>query len=296
MTFEQFIIDQGYEPPCPLHDDGKIHRFPAPDKKRSNRSAWYWYVGEAGVLGDWTNGFKATWIGKVQGGTITKERMKRLRDLSMKRHKDTQTLQQRAKKMAESMWAFAKPGPHLYLERKGPLKCHNTRVLDHRLLVPLYSPAGLDDLVNLQRIYPDGTKRFLKGGMVDGVYSYIGKPSDGLYICEGWATGATIHEVTGNPVVCAMNANNMMHVAIQFRRFKPIIAADNDSETRINGRLFNVGFSAGVNVAKELRLRLTFPAWDEPGTTDVTDFNDLFGVAGKKETTKQLKPMVDYGK
>ena len=36
-------------------------------------------------------------------------------------------------------------------------------------------------------------------------------------ICEGYATGASIHEATGHAVVCAMNSGNLPEAAIYLR-------------------------------------------------------------------------------
>ncbi|MNE87158.1 DNA primase TraC [compost metagenome] len=86
-------------------------------------------------------------------------------------------------------------------------------------------------LVNLQRIRPGGRKRFLPGGKVKGCYSPFGYIADGepLHICEGWATGATIHESTAAAVAYAMNAGNPLAVGQHLQRRYPdavLIVAD----------------------------------------------------------------------
>jgi len=54
-------------------------------------------------------------------------------------------------------------------------------------------------------------------------------------VCEGYATGATIHEATGLAVIVAFDAGNLLPVARFFREKKPdwliVIAADNDAWT-----------------------------------------------------------------
>ena len=54
-TMLDTMLDMGYEPEY-LIDDGRIHRFPAPDKRPSNRSAWYVYYGTHGAFGTWSTG------------------------------------------------------------------------------------------------------------------------------------------------------------------------------------------------------------------------------------------------
>jgi putative DNA primase/helicase len=296
--FEDFLLGQGYEPDLPLDDSGRIVRFRGPDERR-NKSAWYWYVGEAGVLGDWRNGLKAHWFNKDKLREDQKEKRKecieRLHQKSVERYARERSDRERARETAEKMWTNAlETNMQDYLLRKGVGSC-GTRVYRHKvLLVPLYNSKG--ELVNLQRIFPDGAKRFLKGGEVEGCYFKIGTGT-ASYICEGFATGATIHHVTRRSVVCAMNCGNLMNVALLFRRSKPMIAADNDHRTVINGELVNPGLNHAMEVSRQLKLPLVFPVYSvSAGTDTVVDFNDLMKEAGEKETRKQLRSSVRLAK
>ncbi|MBK7252207.1 MAG: toprim domain-containing protein [Gammaproteobacteria bacterium] len=76
-----------------------------------------------------------------------------------------------------------------------------------RLLVPVRDSSGR--LMSLQRIGPDGEKRFFYGGHVAGGYFIIGAPGDTVCIAEGYATAASIHEATGHAVAVAFNAGNL---------------------------------------------------------------------------------------
>ena len=100
-----------------------------------------------------------------------------------------------------------------------------------------------------------------------------GKP---LYICEGWATGATIHLDTGAPVACALSAKNLEAVALTFRerlgdKFELIIAGDDD-----RGNPDNPGRNAANQAALSARALLTFPQWPDDAPLTFTDFNDLY--------------------
>jgi hypothetical protein len=67
--------------------------------------------------------------------------------------------------------------------------------------VPIRDAAG--ELHSLQFIGASGTKRFLKGGRVVGLYFLIGVAGKVICIAEGYATGASIHAATpsdSNPV------------------------------------------------------------------------------------------------
>jgi putative DNA primase/helicase len=128
-------------------------------------------------------------------------------------------------------------------------------------------------LWNVQRIQADGTKRF-KPGRAGGLYSPLGDLTNParLLICEGWATGATLHEESGHPVLCAMNAGNLMKVAMAACASWPgadlVICADNDRNT-----LGNPGLTAATAAAKATGARLAVPEF--PEGVSGSDFNDL---------------------
>ncbi|SED16085.1 putative DNA primase/helicase [Pseudomonas saponiphila] len=180
-------------------------------------------------------------------------------------------------RQAAQLWKMAKPAErlHTYLLAKdvAPLQL---RQLSHgRLLVPLCHDGRL---VNLQTITPDGGKRFLPGGRVQGCYSPLGKISEGcrLYICEGWATGATLHRNTDSPVVCAMNAGNLKAVAKAMRErygetLELVIAGDDDRQT-----VGNPGRTAANQAARATDALVVFPDWPQDAPTELSDFNDLY--------------------
>jgi phage/plasmid primase-like uncharacterized protein len=105
----------------------------------------------------------------------------------------------------------------------------------YRLVSDIYRDPitnSKNEIVNLQFISDDGTKRCLKGGQKKGCYFIIGTDSTTIYICEGYATGASLHEHTGSMVVIALDAGNMESVAKRIKslhlHYEIIIAADND--------------------------------------------------------------------
>ncbi|MHB8423258.1 MAG: toprim domain-containing protein [Leptospirales bacterium] len=138
-----------------------------------------------------------------------------------------------AQAKAVRLWQGAKiPDPlHPYLTRKKIL-FHHARQIGTSLVIPLQDSAG--KLRNLQFIHPDGAKRFLRGGATKGTFTLIGEPSEAgrVYIAEGFATAATVHELTGRPVFVAFSAYNLPIVAQVVRRAFPeaeiILCADAD--------------------------------------------------------------------
>ena len=195
-----------------------------------------------------------------------------------------------ATRQASQLWKMAKPADplHTYLLAKGVQPYLLRQLGQGRLLVPLCDDGRL---VNLQIITPDGGKRFLTGGRVQGCYSPLGKFSEGcrLYVCEGWATGATLHKDTGSPVVCAMNAGNLKPVAVAMRErygaaLDLVIAGDDDRKT-----IGNPGKRAANQAARATDARVVFPEWPADAPSDLSDFNDLcLWLAGQSKESRKV--------
>ncbi|CAL7960510.1 hypothetical protein GAMM_160094 [Gammaproteobacteria bacterium] len=178
---------------------------------------------------------------------------------------------------------------HPYLTKK-QVKSHDIRVGTYKgsdnLIIPLRDNDGITH--TLQFIYPEGSKRFLGGGAKKGHYFQIGELSDIIYIAEGYATAATIHEVTGQFVVVAFDGGNLLPVAQNIRKKYPdkdiVICADNDA-FREDGK--NVGIEKATEAAKSVGAKLVVPQFKDT-TTKPTDFNDLMCLEGIDEVKKQL--------
>ncbi|WP_413615129.1 toprim domain-containing protein [Halomonas cupida] len=184
---------------------------------------------------------------------------------------------QEAMARARAEWDSARPASvhHPYLVSRGVPAFDLRQGRRGSLLIPLYANG---ELVNLQRILPNGAKRFLKGGQVQGAHALIGKPTPGgrLFICEGWATGATLHHLTGDPVACAMHAGNLMAVAGAMRvvlngSLDLVVAGDDDRMTE-----GNPGRQAANDAALAVGALVLYPEWPEDCPDDLTDFNDLY--------------------
>ena len=194
---------------------------------------------------------------------------------------------------------------HPYLTKKG-VRSHGLKVDDKgNLLIPLYyhnTSTGNITLCNLQSIDKDGKKLFVKGGLVGGAFFTLGNTaiSDVIFICEGYATGASIFEsVDGrHATIITFNADNMVKCASIIRTLYPqhrlIFCADDDKATeQKTGK--NTGLTAGNESATLTQGEVISPDFgdDERTTTgELTDYNDLhahFGIdAIKAQITHAL--------
>ena len=291
IAFQQHIAGFGYSLAESPIGDGEIHRFQVGQKK--NNDGWYiLHDGEfpVGVFGDWKNGNKHKWAKKPQGAMTTQEREEyraKVAESQRKQAEAREKAQQRAADQARKIWDEAGPANnHPYLSKKGikPFETIGIRERNGQLIVPVRAPDG--QIISLQRVLPNGTKRFLKDGKVRGGCFSI-KGSGRLFLCEGFATGATIHEATGGTVIVAFNAGNLLPVAEAVRKKHPhddiTICADDDQWT--DG---NPGATKARVAAEKIQAKFVIPRFKDV-SIGPTDFNDLHVLEGLDVVQAQLK-------
>ncbi len=269
--------------PSEIIIDGEIHRFRRADSKKFDRSCWYVFYPDsipAGAFGDWRTGASETWRADIGRGLSPQEEAEhRERVDAMRREREARDAQRKAvaREKAAAIWQTARlaPDDHVYLIDKG-VKAHALRVHGGALVVPIRDGA---DLHSLQFISSNGEKRFLAGGRVSGCYFPIGKPVDALCIVEGYATGASIHEATGDAVAVAFYAGNLLPVARALREKFPdlrlTICADDDARTP-----GNPGVTTAHEAAQAAGAFLAVPDFGANRPDGATDFNDLHRHAG----------------
>jgi len=261
--------------------DGAIHRLDHPDSRKGNKRVWYVAHPDFACFGVW--GLVDTQYVFPDGEQDPKAAEKARQEAERARQ-ERQAERERQHALVARLCRREKPGlspadpGHAYLIAKG---CKPFGLLQDgdRLVAPMYCEAGL---VNFQYIDGDGTKRFRPGGRKKGAYHPVGapKPGEPLLVCEGVATGLTLHEATGYAVACAMDCGNLMAVCRSLRARHPavaiIVCADNDHRT--SG---NPGVTKGKEAATAVGGRCIWPEFPEDAVG--TDFNDL-AAAGEEVT------------
>ena len=234
----------GLEPPDEIHFDGKIHRFKSGTKGapgHGDKPGWYLVFGDgipAGRFGCWRAGMEVTWRADV-GRKLTQieemTHLKRLTEAKALRDAALERQHQVASDTVEKIWTTANPASseHPYLAKKG-IDVHGARITgDGRLVLPLYDQDGT--LATLQYIDHEGGKLYHPGGQTGGKFWMVGSldESGTLFVAEGFATAATIHETTNRPVVVAYSASNLVPVTGILREMYSatqdiVIVADHD--------------------------------------------------------------------
>jgi putative DNA primase/helicase len=238
------MLAAGLTPPDELHFDGKIHRFRSGTKGspgHGDKPGWYLVFGDgipAGRFGCWRAGLESSWRADIGRKLTDVEEITHARRLSEARTlRDAELKRQHevASDTVGTIWSscMAASTDHPYLARKG-IATHGARVTgDGRLVVPLYDEDGT--LASLQYIGLDGGKLYHPGGQTGGKFWMVGTMDEpgALYVAEGFATAATIHEVTGRPCAVAYSASNLPPVTEAMRKRygeaqEIVIVADHD--------------------------------------------------------------------
>jgi len=293
--FHQAIEAAGLQAPGVIHDDGALHRF-SPGGKRGDRAAYYVLHGDgvpAGMFGDWRSGLQSTWCAKADSAMTGAElaaHRQRIKAAQAQRDADEAARQREEADKAGARWQAAAPAAaHPYLARKG-IAAHGIRQDGEVLLVPLRDTAG--NLHSLQTISPEGEKRFK--GRMKGCYHAIGQPRGRIIVCEGYATGASVHEATGEAVAVAFNAGNLLPVATALHKKHPalaiILAADDDHQTE-----GNPGIAKAQEAAQAVGGMVAVPEFGPDRPDGATDFNDLHQVAGLQAVRQCIEGAASAG-
>lgn len=251
--------------------------------------------------GDWALGTEHEYTSDTGGFTDAEmeEVRKKSQVASKRREREKQERQDEASRQATERWnAAAGPNGHLppYLARKGIDSLYGAKTENggDTLVLPI---RDLDGRVwSIQTIpgEPGARKDFMPGGRTKGCFILIGTqiPSSGrLYICEGYATGASIHMATGIPVVCALYADNIEPVAAAIRAQHPdlplVICGDDD-----RWKDKNTGREKAERAAQATAATAVFPDFSKCADAAIhrpTDFNDAHMLLGLDEVRSQLQ-------
>ncbi|MBF3237160.1 DUF927 domain-containing protein [Aeromonas veronii] len=156
------------------------------------------------------------------------------------------------------------------------------------LVIPLTNEAG--ELVNVQLIRADGTKRYLAGGQKAGAFHRI-EGGELVAVVEGCATGLSVHLAIGATVYCAMDCGNLAAVAQIASRQHPkariLLCGDNDEHTQ-----GNPGKTKAEQAAAAIGGLVALP----PIAGDWNDYHRAHGLTATKEAimSASTAPVIDH--
>jgi phage/plasmid primase-like uncharacterized protein len=222
MSFVAFARDHGLLLDHP--QQGRWYRVPTEDKPRRRNGA-YKFMGDIGfVQNHATMGHVAVWR---RDGVSERADRELLRKLFRQDAEERRRSAAEAASKARWIMGQARLAQHPYFARKG-LSGHLAHTWEGMAIIPMRKNG---QIVGLQMIADDGTKKFLKGQASSGASFVIG--SGGLQVvCEGYATGLSAHTVLTNlktrcTVHVCFSAHNMQQIAQRLPR--GLTVADNDA-------------------------------------------------------------------
>lgn len=271
LDFIRVMESDGIKPVEPIAGrlaSGQLIRFRCEGDGPGRLNGWavlYLDARPAGAYGHYRLGISdRKWKMGEDYAPLTREERAALQrewaEAKAKRLEEQHRSEEQAAVEALEMWKAASPAraDHGYVVTKR-LDPAPLRQAGEKLLVPMVDTSG--KLWNLQRIAPDGTKRFLRGGRTAGLFCLIGQISRAtstFCIGEGYATMAAVHRNTGHPCIVAFSAKNLGPVAKMWNGARPdlqfVICADDDAHLDKN-----LGLNAAKAAAEAIGARLALP-------------------------------------
>jgi len=228
-------------------------------------------------------------IGRSMSFSERLEHDKWVGEFKAKREADRVASQQVAAEKAEdevSTYADAS-ADHPYLVRKR-IEPHGIKIdRAGRLVVPVSDNQG--EILSYQTIDAEGNKRFLKGGKIEGGFYELRGNRKVIFIGEGFATCASIHQATGFTTLVAFDCGNLAKVAKSAKEMflgsRIVICADNDQFTE-----GNPGITKAKAAASLVFGEIVYPTFNESDLpSKPTDFNDLHTLQGIEAVKEQIE-------
>jgi putative DNA primase/helicase len=300
-----YMLSCGQEPPSEFFwNTSKIQRYHVEGDRKGSKNGWYrGYLDDNPVLifGSFRTGFEGKFRPENTGRSPTKLELFFWKKKADQREVERRTKEEKTAELGQRILELSREADpeHPYLKKKN-VKPHGVRQITRAglgevapelkiygsgdlLIVPLRDVAKI--LWSLQFITTGGDKIFLVYGRVEGLFFSIGKYEGKIVFCEGFATGATIHEATGHGVAVALNAGNLPKVAKALREkysgAEFVIAADYDKPA--GPRKIRAGEKFGREAAFATGACFAMPP------SEGMDLNDLAAAEGLEAVKKIIE-------
>ena len=279
--FRDAMVEHGLDPGAVTVTGNTFHRFPT-NGNSTDKPGFYQLADDGphafGCFGNWSTGLHVPWTSKNTKTMSPAERAEHDRRVADQRKRADQerekVYQHAAAKARKELSQMTDCTDHPYLAAKSVKAVPGLKLSDKGLVVPVFGPDN--KIQSYQRIYATDRgfdKRFMPGGRTWAGWFKIDGSNEVVCICEGLATGLSIHAATGFTVIVAFSGGNLVHVAKLAKAQNIIICADND-RTKPD----NPGLEYAEKAAQATGARLAVPVM--PAGAQGTDFNDLATISG----------------
>lgn len=290
QSFEQALAISGIPTPKQRLHTAEFTRW------GDNSRYWAKPIGDGYIFGDYVQGISESWFPLPTNQPLTPEQVeaRKAQEAQIRASAEAELAKKHENAAAAALkqWEHAtiakETSSHPYLTKK-QIPPVGAKLDGEKLLIPLYDTS--DKLWSLQTIDAKGSKRFLPGGKKKACFFPIGllKGAPTVYVCEGYATGASIHEATQVPTAVAFDAGNMEPVASAIHTMYPdaaiILCGDNDQWGERN-----IGKETVEAIGKSYGFQYVLPEFVDAikKGSKPTDFNDLHTLSGLSEVLRQL--------
>lgn len=289
-------------PQSPLTFDGTIQRF---ETNNSGKDGWYTGVciQDGGkeytrvTYGDWSKNITSTYASHKREEVPPHVKIEYDKLLATLEKEKEDRRKQASHEMME-MWKHGKePSPnHPYLlKKKIPVNSFVKQSQD-MLLVPVLDIDG--HMISLQRIYPNGDKRFFSNLSVKNGYCALGiaDHNDMVYVTESFANAYSIFDATKQPTYISFSAQTLPDVVNflnhKFKNLTIVIVSDNDGENGVGQKHAQECAFYNENVT------VIIPELKGLATCDISDVYIKGGTSGvleqlNKKSSKMTKIVND---
>lgn len=249
--------------------DNRVHAVPTEDKPKHKNGRYQW---------DGRSGWAQNWATMSEPAVFRSDRKVESRNNARQiaqAMEDERRKNDQARDAAKALIAECERSTHEYLIRKGFPEAQGFVHPSGDLIVPMRACEAYGTINGVQRISPDGTKKFIHGMLAKGSIFILGKGARGeRFLCEGYATGLSIQAALIDmykrcEIWVCFSAGNLKFVAKSVKKPAYVIA-DNDVSM------------AGEEAAIETGL-----SWTMPPETGM-DANDLHLKSGIRAVAKLL--------
>lgn len=303
-AFAAALAEAGFETPDPRMD-GKFHHGRVEGDRGAQKSGSYIFHADGGgaswYMKDHRAGVETTgrWNPAAESTPPEIRAALRLQSAIDRAARDAAEAERRERSadVAAARWeALQQERPEgTYLDRKGVGAHGDIRFDGTDAILPYRDAEG--KIWTLQTIpAAEGrAKLYMKDARKEGCFFATGRLENGktILVAEGYATAASLAELTGHTAVAAGDAGSLERVCQDLRARYPaslmVVCPDNDMAAVAAGKP-NRGLDAGIDAANACGGHLAVPEFPE-GTTG-SDWNDLVAGAGRLAARGQIDWLV----